>query len=264
MTTLLIAGVDSTLALPVIEFGREQDWRIIGTSRHPSPEFEKPELDSIYFCDFNSQPSIKTCVDEIIEAENDSKFVCIFSIGTLTPIGKFGEIAFTDWLNGFWINGLGPLNFINYWLTERTIESDFFLTYAGNGTNSSPTHYSSYTLAKIMLIKSMEILASEYPNKTFVSLGTGWMKSKIHNATLQNSLVPPEVVAETKRRLKYDDFGDPNLIKEFLRIALSFDSQTVSGRNYSLVNDPWQEKDFWNKVRASKDSNKLRRRDFSE
>ena len=167
MPTLIIAGIDSDLARPVIDFGREQGLRIVGTTRNSSLTSTKPGIDALYFCDFSSVDSINNCTEEIIKAEKDSQLICIFSIGTLEPIGKFGEVDFNNWLNGIQVNVLGPLCFIHHLLFKRKSERDFFLTYSGNGTNSSPTHFSSYTLAKIMLIKSMEILAAEYPTQNF-------------------------------------------------------------------------------------------------
>lgn len=263
MPTLIIAGIDSDLARPVIDFGLEQGLRIVGTTRNSSLTLTRPGIDAVYFCDFSSENSINICVDEIVKAEKDSKLICIFSIGTLEPIGKFGEVDFNNWLNGIQINGLGPLCFIHNLLSKRKSERDFFLTYSGNGTNSSPTHFSSYTLAKIMLIKSMEILAAEYPYKTFISLGTGWMKSKIHFPTLNSDSVPSEILDETKRRLEFDNFGNPDLIKEFISVVINFNPEIASGRNFSLQNDPWQEKVFWEKLVKSEDFHKLRRRSFS-
>lgn len=257
MTTVLIVGLDSDLAMPVVRFARNMNWRLIGTSRRSEPVVS--DCDKVYHLDVSSIDSIKTCAQEIVEVELEDRMLIVLSVGTLEPIGLAGDVGIQDWNYALGVNGVGPLNLIQKFLELRKDNVDVFLTYAGNGTNSAPTHFSSYTLAKIMLIKAMEVLAAEYPHKAFVSLGTGWMNTKIHNVVQKSSAAPHGVVRETNIRMASGKFGDPDLISFFLEKIFSLDYSVFSGRNFSLQGDAWQDDHFWQKIERDHDNNKLRR-----
>lgn len=257
MTTVCIVGLDSDLAKPVMKFARDLNWRLIGSSRNVGKSFMN--VDRVYFLDVSSVDSIERCANEIASSESEERIIFVFSIGTLEPIGRAGDISIQNWNYGFAVNGLGPFNFIQRCLELRKDHRDIFLTYAGNGTNSAPSHFSSYTLAKIMLVKAMEILAAEYPNKAFISLGTGWMKSKIHKAVQKSSTAPEGVFRETQSRITSGNFGDPDLISTFLMKIVSLDYEVFSGRNFSLQGDTWLTDNFWESIKDDKDVYKLRR-----
>lgn len=257
VTTILIVGVDSDLAKPLVSFARKVNWRVIGTSRRDTSSLLK--VDKIYRCDIASTDSVESCVSQIYEEEISDRLVSVFLVGTLAPIGLAGTIDINDWNYSFIVNGLGPMNFIQKLLHLRPDFPDVFVTFAGNGTNSAPTHFSAYTLSKIMLIKAMEILASEYPKKAFVSLGTGWMKSKIHNSVLSSTSVPEDIHTETLRRMNTNEFGNPEMISAFFEKIFSLGYEQFSGRNFSLQGDLWKEGHFWEKLTESPVSNKLRR-----
>lgn len=259
MATLLIAGIDSDLANPLIEFARTNRWTVIGTTRRKTSSKIKNLADEVFECDFSSPSSIDNCTQGIFKSVTTSRLLTVISIGTLEPIGKITQVDFDSWHRGFEVNGLGPLRFIRNLLKNRQVFDDLYLTYAGSGTNSAPTHFSSYTLAKIMLIKAVEILSQEYPNQTFISLGTGWMKSKIHESVLSSNYAPQEIKLETQHRIDTDNFGNPQQISAFLEEILSRDASLVSGRNFSLQDDPWGDEAFWNDLKINNDGNKLRR-----
>jgi NAD(P)-dependent dehydrogenase (short-subunit alcohol dehydrogenase family) len=259
METLLIAGSDSDLAIPVIELARLNNWAVIGTTRRKLSYSNNNLLDKVFECDFSSSNSIDKCTQSIIDNVGKSRMITVISVGTLEPIGKFAEIDFDSWQRGFEINGLGPLRFIQNLLANRQELNDLYLTFAGNGTNSAPTHFSSYTLAKIMLIKAMEILSKEYPNQTFVSLGTGWMKSKIHESVLISDNAPTEIKLETQRRIDNNDFGNPMRLSAFLKEIIIRGNKVSSGRNFSLQGDLWDNDIFWEDLLNNENRNKLRR-----
>lgn len=259
VTTLLVAGIDSELAKPVIDFGYRQNWKIIGTTRRSMSNVQNSKIDFLYECDFSSGESIKACTSLISTNNIQDNLFCVFSIGTLDPIGKLGDVDFDSWKHSFYTNFLGQLHFVRELVANRKSHEDFFLTYAGNGTNSAPTHFSAYTLSKIALIKSMEILAAEYPWKTFISLGVGWMNSKIHNSTLTSNLAPEEIVLETKRRISTNDFANSELILDFLYTLQNYKPELLNGRNFSLQGDDWKSAAFWMGLDENFDYNKLRR-----
>ena len=257
--TLLIAGVDSDLAHPVLEFARINHWSVIGTTRRTNSNRTNKLVDEVFECDFSSSSSIDNCSQAIVKRVANSMLFTVISVGTLEPIGKITQVDFDSWQRSFNVNGLGPLRFIRNLLLSRQESKDFYLVYAGNGTNSAPTHFSSYTLAKIMLIKAMEILSKEFPDPTFLSLGTGWMRSKIHEAVMFSENSPQEIRLETQRRFDLDDFENIQQISSFLAEILVREGSVVSGRNFSLQDDPWDEDVFWSNLKSNHGGNKLRR-----
>jgi NAD(P)-dependent dehydrogenase (short-subunit alcohol dehydrogenase family) len=133
------------------------------------------------------------------------------------------------------------------------------LSFAGSGTNSAPVNFSAYTLSKIALIKATELLAAEYENCAFVSLGTGWIKSAIHNQTLIAGESAGGAFQETVRRLSEEDFGDPNLICEFISWMINQPIRSISGLNFALQGDDWKSPVFSKRITEWPDNFKLRR-----
>ena len=184
----------------------------------------------------------------------------MLSVGVLKPIGLFNEVSFDDWEESFRVNCLNQLRLIHGMLRKSLLrENAMILTFAGGGINSAPTNYSSYTISKIALTKSMEILAAEYPDKRFVSLGTGWIKSPIHNQTLEADLCAGENLVELNRRLTENDFQPIEKVSEFALWAYSQNVLSTSGRNFSLAHDNWKNPGFATQLEIDINKFKLRR-----
>ena len=133
------------------------------------------------------------------------------------------------------------------------------LTFAGGGINSSPERFFSYTLSKVSLTKSMELLAAEEPDVRFVSLGTGWINTPIHKQTVRAGDSAGIVGSETKRRIQANDFVDINEISKFVQWAYKEAPHTISGRNFSLKNDRWSTSELNDRLQEDSDLYKLRR-----
>jgi len=89
--------------------------------------------------------------------------VAIFFYGDFGEIGNFHEIKYEKWKKSFDIN----LFFITRRLHRLLYHSDLkktksVITFSGSGTNGPSNNYSSYTIAKIALIKLSELMDSEY------------------------------------------------------------------------------------------------------
>ena len=132
--------------------------------------------------------------------------------------------------------------------------------FAGGGTNSATIDYSAYTISKIASIKMIELLDAEINDTTFSILGPGWVKTKIHDATLQSEEAAGENYIKTLDML--DKNGEKcNPMEDVIKCCnwiLSSDRELVGGRNFSLVFDPWDSKDI-EKIRDDSNNFKLRR-----
>jgi NAD(P)-dependent dehydrogenase (short-subunit alcohol dehydrogenase family) len=251
----LIAGIDSAIGKFIANSLDSNNWTVFGTTRRENLS----KNNKIFYCDFASQESIDKCcsvANELVPSID----LLVVAVGLLEPIGNFRNIDFDSWESGFYINCLGPLRFINKLLAQlKKQPNSMVITFAGGGINSSPKQYSSYTLSKVSLTKSMELLSSEEPNIKFISLGTGWIDTPIHNQTLNAGASAGSALAETLRRYESKEFVDINKIMEFIKWAEAESSDVITGRNFSLQNDNWSSVALREKLLADDDFYKLRR-----
>lgn len=255
MRQALIIGYDSELGQTIGKHLEGHDWLVKGTTRRQNRVSRE-----ITFLDLSDQNSVLAGVNSLLLNVADWDLL-VLSVGQLSPIGKIDEVEYESWKSAFYVN------FLNQFLLIRCIikQSDFLpprfrhiLTFAGSGTNSAPMNFSAYTLAKVSMIKAVELLAAEYPKYIFLSLGTGWMKSPIHQQTLQAGESIGATFWETQRRLRENDFGEPSLLTEFVDWFVNCNNPLVSGRNIALQGDEWKSAEFIEKCLASSDSYKLR------
>jgi len=120
--------------------------------------------------------------------------------------------------------------------------------------------YYPYTISKIALIKSMELLNYEIKDVKFVILGPGWVKTKIHKETLKNKKILGKNYLKTKKvlegKLKIDTSMEE--IQSCVKWVLSKSKSLVGGKNFSVKHDKWHKKSF-NKLLKNNDNFKLRR-----
>ena len=256
MSTALIAGIDSVIGELIASSLLNDAWKVLGTSRRD--ETIKTKSNS-FFCDFSDRKSIDKCVSSIIQFSPKIDLL-ILAVGVLDPIGKYHDVDFDKWEESFYINCIGPLRFINKLLPSlKNQDKSMVLTFAGGGINSSPERFFSYTLSKVALTKSMELLAAEEPDVRFVSLGTGWINTPIHKQTVRAGDSAGIVGLETKRRIQANDFVDINEISKFVQWAYKEAPHTISGRNFSLKNDRWSTSELNDRLQGDSNLYKLRR-----
>ena len=135
------------------------------------------------------------------------------------------------------------------------------LTWAGPATNNANKYYSAYTLSKIALIKSMELLDHEIKNCKFTILGPGWVKTKIHNTTLKNKSKVKDSYKLTKKILnsKSKKLTPFKSVLDCFKWVINSDKKIVGGRNFSVKYDRWASKYLENKLIQNNNIYKLRR-----
>lgn len=237
MRSAMILGIDSGIGSYLATRLEEDGWNLFATTRRQGGL----KSEKILRCDFGSSNSIDQCIAEI--SKMGVKFeLIIIAVGTMNPIGKFEDVDADEWENGFYTNFFGPLRFLRGIRNRLDLESTpLILTFAGGGINSAPTNYTAYTLSKVILTKSIELLASEWSNVKLISLGTGWIDTKIHTQTLAAKMSAGENYDKTLLRINQGNFVPIERIYQFLIWAIQQDSEAVSGRNFSLVDDPWND-----------------------
>lgn len=256
MLQALIVGHDSELGRMIGDHLENLGWSVFGTTRRTNQVNHNR-----FYLDASDPRSISIAANEFMECAKDWDLLVV-AIGVLNPLGKISEVNFEQWRQSIEINFVSQVDVIQEMVgrvSKLPAKSRKVLTFAGSGTNSAPVNFSAYTLSKIALIKATEILAIEHPETIFLSLGTGWMRSPIHQQTLLAGELAGAAYSETKRRLEENEFGDPIQLKEFIDWYLAVNDSRISGRNIALQGDTWTDENFLDSLTSSDDSFKLRR-----
>ncbi len=129
-------------------------------------------------------------------------------------------------------------------------------------SNHETKAVSAYTMSKIALIKMVELLDAEMPDVRFVSVGPGWVKTKIHEEMIKAGPVGGDGYSATVRKLQD---ADPNAWTEMTSVVeccdwlIAADRSAIGGRNFSVANDEWRRPTLAVALRQDHNMYKLRR-----
>jgi NAD(P)-dependent dehydrogenase (short-subunit alcohol dehydrogenase family) len=182
--------------------------------------------------------------------------------GTLEPVGPFVDNDFDAWEQSIRVNCTGPLRLVHDLLPVRDRDAEHgpcVLFFSGGGTNGATLSYSAYTAAKITLIKMCELLDGEVPDTRFVVLGTGWVKTKIHEATLRAGAAAGENYWRALEKLAGDDCTPLERVLDCCDWVIGSPRTVVGGRNFSVVHDGWGGETLAERLIAEPAMYKLRR-----
>ena len=132
--------------------------------------------------------------------------------------------------------------------------------FAGGGTNSATPSYSSYTIGKISMIKAVELLDHEFDDIKFTILGPGWVKTKIHQSTLETKHKPHKNYNKTLKMLSNPKLCNPieKVIDDIYKL-IDLPKSLVGGRNFSSVHDSLDKDKLKSLYKKNVDFYKLRR-----
>jgi len=176
-------------------------------------------------------------------------FLCM--IGRVAPVGHWWKMHREDVADCVNSNLLMPLELLRtLWPTRNTNASICFV--AGSNPQKIMSGYLPYNMSKMALLKAVEQIDYESPDCKVFALGPGYVKTKIHKATL-DAHWPNERIA------RGDDGTPIERIWECLKWCISQPKEVVGGRNIA-VSDPWDSNQFLSNTLASNPSMyKLRR-----
>jgi NAD(P)-dependent dehydrogenase (short-subunit alcohol dehydrogenase family) len=261
MPHAVIAGITSCIGLAIAEHLLDEGWSVTGTSRRALPESLARKGVGLVACDFQSAASIDEAAQELLTSTPEWDAL-IVAPGTMNPIGDFTDVDIDEWGRSLDINFIHQLRLVHRLLGHANTRSSTTPTgvfFAGGGTNSAPVAFSSYVLSKVALIKAAELLDAEISDIAFTSVGPGWVRTTIHQETLDADRAPAGVVEETRRRLEADDFVDMKDVVSTIDWLLAQPKDVVGGRNFSVAGDPFAEPGFGDFLSADPSLLKLRR-----
>ncbi len=261
---VFILGISSDIGKALAEEYLKDGFVVSGTYRQLKSVKSLLDKRGICFfkCDVGKKSSVKKFADEYRKSVG-AWDIFISCVGSMEPIGKFFEMDFDKWEQSVLVNSMSQLRFLHqiypYRRKGKTCHVVFF---AGGGTNNPFTNYSAYCAAKIMLIKMGELLDDENKDLNIFIIGPGWVRTKIHDQTLNSR---SSAGCNYNRTLKFLNSKNPGTdyqdIYDCINWCIGQGVAVSGGRNFSVVHDHWRNGGIAlaRQLRAAPDKFKLRR-----
>lgn len=243
---IFIISISSDIGAELAKYWLSQGHSVSGTIRKKSiltDNLEKLGVD-LFKLDL---ASIESCEKFLEKLPNNYRWdSLVVGAGDQSPIGSFLKTNFESWESSLRINFVGQMQILQGMISHANIKSKnspVCIFFAGGGTNGAVINYSAYTISKIASIKMMELLDAEISQIAFTIVGPGWVKTKIHQATLDASF---ETVGENFFKTK--QMLDNDLCFPIERVVKCCDwliyqkRDLIGGRNFSAEHDPWDDK----------------------
>jgi NAD(P)-dependent dehydrogenase (short-subunit alcohol dehydrogenase family) len=259
----IVISASSDIGLAMCDEWLAKGYQVAGTFRTPSEalnQLKNKGLDT-YQCDLSDRSSVIECCQAIKQkfGEWDTLVLCP---GLQDPVGLFQETDFDEWEQSIIVNFSAQMRIIHLLLPFRrhsATESPSVLSFAGGGTNNATQRYSAYTISKIALIKMTELLASETPDTRFTIVGPGWVKTKIHQSTLDAGKMAGENYALTQYKLQSNELTPMRDVLDCCNWLIWEAGKEVNGRNFSVVFDQWGSEALIDELKTDTNMYKLRR-----
>lgn len=263
MRAAVVISISSDIGLAMGRRWMGFGWQVYGTYRTKTTAVEQLERHGAHLvhCNLSDIASIRQAgVD--LAAQCPSWDVLVLCPGTQEPIGNFQDCPFDAWEASIHTNCTSPLRIVHALLpTARQggRPEPLVLFFSGGGTNNATMNYSAYTVSKIALMKMCELLDAEIPNVRFSIVGPGWVKTKIHDATLRAGRAAGANYQRTLEKLAGSDCTPVEQVLDCCDWILQAKREVVSGRNFAVAFDPWDTEALERLLLADPHMYKLRR-----
>jgi len=237
--TVVILSVSSDIGNFLANQYLARGWRVIGTYRQKKNlkglDGKKADL---FKLDITNPKQIKAFITYLKRRQvRWDRLICL--TGCLLPARDFFECDFEQWQNSLFVNAIGPLRLVHglYPLGNSRAQVVFF---AGGGANGTVVHMSAYAISKIMLTKMTEFIDAEYPHLHVSIIGPGWTLTKIHQDILKDKTVSELKRIQTENDMQHKPSTSLKDIDACIEWVCKQPKPLTSGRNFSVVYDPWR------------------------
>jgi NAD(P)-dependent dehydrogenase (short-subunit alcohol dehydrogenase family) len=260
---VIILSISSDIGLHLAHSYLKQGCRVIGTyrSKQNLKSLEGVKDCSLIQCDVSKKADIIRLGQMVrkLRAPWDTFISCV---GHPLPVMPFFESDFEEWSSSVYVNSIAQLHAVHALYPLRNKKHANVVFFAGGGMNGTVVNFSAYTISKIMLTKMCEFLDAENKDLNVFIVGPGWTKTKIHQTILGDKRTSGRKVKETKEFLKAKEGTSLDDIFECIDWLCQSGKALASGRNFSVVYDPWRTQTRSKLVKAlksDKDMYKIRR-----
>lgn len=255
----IILSISSDIGTSLAKDWLNSGHQVAGTYRTWTSNCEELETlgATLVHCDFSSPNSVRAAGAELVKEFWE---VIVMAAGDQNPIGLFAQVDFDDWSRSLEVNFIGMSRFLHMAIQEKSahhMRSVIF--FAGGGTNNATERYSGYTISKIASIKMCELLDFEIDNIKFSIVGPGWVKTKIHESTLNQKKLAGNNYERTRQMVHGGAMTQMSEVIDICNWLVSQPKAVVGGRNFSLVHDAWRSKEITEWLVEDSNRYKLRR-----
>ena len=259
----LVIGVSSDIGNALCEDWLSKSWELAGTYRTESDMVKRlsKRVGTLVQCDLENSYSVDTACANLMKAMSFWD-VLVLGPGLQEPVELFHQCNFDEWEMSVKVNFTNQLRVLHRLLANRALTSlcgPTVLFFAGGGVNSAPVHYSAYTVSKIAVVKMIELLAAELPEVKFLIVGPGWVKTKIHNSILDAGELAGVGYNQTLQMFKNGAFTPMEKVVSCCNTLISGSREILTGRNFSVAFDKWEDPHFADLLEKEPDMYKLRR-----
>lgn len=263
MSTVFILSISSDIGFNLAKHYLDLGFKVIGTYRQSKNLNELKHFKNCFLikCDLAKTNDIKKLGD-YFRNHVLSWDIFISCVGNPLPVVSFFESNFNEWSQSVHTNCIAQLQVLHVLYAYRSKKMSDVIFFAGGGMNGTVVNFSAYTVSKILLAKMCEFLDGENDDLNIFIVGPGWTKTKIHQTILDDIRTSKTKIMETKKFFKSKTGTSMHEIFESIEWLRSQGKRIVSGRNFSIVYDPWRKDKRQQLVQAlRKDDNmyKLRR-----
>lgn len=266
----LVISATSDIGFEISKSWLDQGFEVTGTYRTHSENAEllKSKGASLFKLDLGDSESLLTT----LERELSSTFewdVLLICPATQEPFGLFFDVDFKAWEDSFDVNYINQMKILHYLYkfkstsVKNTLEP-IVMFFAGGGPNKATRSYSAYSLSKVTMIKTVELLQFEYPETRFTILNPGWVKTKSQYKMLENGDQVGEDFERTKAKFENGNWTPVEKVVGCCNWLINQDKETVGGRYLGVEFDQWNEGSFVDWLRGDSELCKLRRNECSE
>jgi NAD(P)-dependent dehydrogenase (short-subunit alcohol dehydrogenase family) len=262
-SSAIIVSASSDIGTAMSRRWADRGWKVCGTYRTESRAVEDLRCCGIDIvrCDLADPGSIRQAVSSL-RTLCPQWDVLVLCAGAQEPVGPFIESDFDKWEESVKINFTSQMRIVHALLPSRRVGPALgpcVLLFAGGGTNNAPVNYSAYVVSKIALIKMCELLDAEIPDTRFAILGPGWVKTKIHAATLRAGTQAGGNYQRTIEKLAGDGCTPTEQVLACCDWLVHAPREVMSGRNFSVVFDAWGTNPLESRLAQEPNMYKLRR-----
>ena len=257
-----ILSISSDIGISLARAWLAEGCEVSGTYRTMSPQVEELQAlgARVAHCDLADRTSVDSAMATLTDL--GSWDVLVVAPGAQEPVCAFEKVDIDAWSESIDVNFTAQLRAVHRLLPFRRTDSALgpvVLLFAGGGTNNATLNYSAYTIAKIASIKMCELLDAEVPDTRFTILGPGWVKTKIHEATLKAPEMAGANYQRTVDMLNSGNCVPMEKVVEGCNWLVNAPRDVIGGRNFSLVHDQWGTEALNEMLRADGNMYKLRR-----
>lgn len=185
--------------------------------------------------------------------------------GIYGPIGKTTEVDMSEFSKAIQINFLGAVYMCHaFFPILKSSSRKKIVNYSGGGAATPFPYYSAYATSKVAIVRFTENLSLELCDEgcDVNCVAPGFVVTRLHEDTLKAG---PDYASQafyvnTKKQIETGGVP-PEKAADLTVFLLSAESDGITGKFISAPWDPWQEKDFQDRLRSDKDFATIRRID---